>query len=42
MMFEAVQIVSMPWHIAEYFVQAWDVRNTCKHPGAVPIFFRWR
>jgi hypothetical protein len=22
-------------HIAEYLVQAWDVRNTCKHSGAV-------
>jgi hypothetical protein len=25
-------------HIAEYLVQAWDVRNTCKHSGAVPPF----
>jgi hypothetical protein len=22
-------------HIARYLVQAWDVRNTCKHSGAV-------
>jgi hypothetical protein len=27
------QFVSM--HIARYLVQAWDVRNTCKHSGAV-------
>jgi hypothetical protein len=25
-------------HIAEYLVQAWDVRNTCKHSGAVLPF----
>jgi hypothetical protein len=25
-------------HIAEYLVQAWDVRNTCKHYGAVLLF----
>jgi hypothetical protein len=23
------------WSIAEYLVQAWDVRNSCKHNGAV-------
>jgi hypothetical protein len=27
------EFVSM--HIARYLVQAWDVRNTCKHSGAV-------
>jgi hypothetical protein len=27
------QLVSR--HIAEYLVQAWDVRYTCKHSGAV-------
>jgi hypothetical protein len=25
-------------HIAEYLVQAWNVRNTCKHSGAVLPF----
>jgi hypothetical protein len=25
-------------HIAEYLVQAWDVRYTCKHSGAVLPF----
>jgi hypothetical protein len=25
-------------HIGEYLVQAWDVRNTCKHSGAVLPF----
>jgi hypothetical protein len=25
-------------HVAEYLVQAWDVRNTCKHSGAVLPF----
>jgi hypothetical protein len=25
-------------HIAEHLVQAWDVRNTCKHSGAVLPF----
>jgi hypothetical protein len=29
-------------HIAEYLVQAWDVRNTCKHSGdgSAPFSFR--
>jgi hypothetical protein len=28
----------MSRHIAEYLVQAWDVRNTYKHSGAVLPF----
>jgi hypothetical protein len=31
--YSVLQFVSM--HIARYLVQAWDVRNTCKHSGAV-------
>jgi hypothetical protein len=32
-LYAIMQFVSM--HIARYLVQAWDVRNTCKHSGAV-------
>jgi hypothetical protein len=30
-----MKLTFVSMHIARYLVQAWDVRNTCKHSGAV-------